>query len=315
MDYKDYYDILGVERGATADEIKRAYRKAARKYHPDVSKQADAEDRFKDASEAYEVLRDPEKRAAYDQIPPGGPTPDPAGAGAHAEGFDFGGGGFTGADATDFSDFFESIFGRGAAGRAGGHPGAEAAMRGQDHTARVEIDLEDAFTGGTRNVTLRAPERSADGRVVNRERTLKVRIPKGVRAGQQLRLSGQGTPGIGGAPAGDLYLEIGFRAHRFFRLDGNDLIVDLPVAPWEAALGATIKAPTPAGAVDLKIPAHSNGGRRLRLKGRGLPGKNPGDLYVVLRITLPPANDDDARQLYEQMAERMAFNPRAGLGV
>ncbi|GAB3684751.1 DnaJ C-terminal domain-containing protein [Salinisphaera aquimarina] len=314
MEYKDYYKTLGVARDASADEIKRAYRKLARKYHPDVSKEAGAEDRFKDVGEAYEVLGDPEKRAAYDQIPPGGarpgPGPRPGAASAGGQGFDFHGGGFTGADASDFSDFFESMFGRG-----GPHAGPGPAMRGQDHTARVELDLEDAFTGGVRTVTMRAPERGPDGRMVNRERSLKVTIPKGVRAGQQLRLSGQGTPGVGGGPAGDLYLEIGFRPHRFFRVDDSDLIVDLPVAPWEAALGATVKAPTPAGPVDLKIPANSNGGRRLRLKGRGMPGKQAGDLYVVLRIMLPPAEDDDARKLYEQMAERMNFNPRAALGV
>jgi len=320
MDYKNYYEILGVERQASADEIKRAYRKLARKYHPDVSKEDNAEERFKDASEAYEVLRDPEKRAAYDEIPPGGygarggsagarPGAGPPGGGP--SGFDFQGGGFTGADASDFSDFFESMFGRGSAGGGRG----PASMRGQDHTARIELDLEDAFSGGSRTVTLNAPQAGPDGRVVNRTRSLKINIPKGVHAGQQLRLNGQGTPGLGDGPAGDLYLEIGFRPHRLFRVDGNDLILDLPVAPWEAALGATVATPTPAGSVDLKIPAGSNGGRRLRLKGRGLPGKTPGDLYAVLRITLPPADSEEDRTLYEQMAERMAFDPRAGMGV
>lgn len=319
MEYKDYYQTLGVARDASEDEIKRAYRKLARKYHPDVSKEPDAEDRFKAANEAYEVLKDPEKRAAYDRIPPGGESPrqgfePPPGWDTD---FEFSGGGYTGGDASDFSDFFESLFGRGFAGARDPRPGEQArgGMRGQDHVAQVALDLEDAFTGGSRTLTLRAPEADAGGRVVNRERSLKVRIPKGVRAGQQLRLSGQGTPGIGGGGAGDLYLEITFKPHAWFRLDGSDLYLDLPVAPWEAALGATIKAPTPAGAVDLKIPAGSNGGRKLRLKGRGMPGSTPGDLYVQLRITLPPADDDNARALYQQMADDMPFNPRQRMGV
>lgn len=321
MEYKDYYSTLGIKRDASPEDIKRAYRKLARKYHPDVSSEIDADDRFKDVNEAYEVLKDPEKRAAYDQI-------DPASARAGTNdgfqpppgwdrGFEFGDGGYTAGDATDFSDFFESLFGRARArGRSqGAAPQSRGGMRGQDHVARVELDLEDAFTGGSRTLTLRMPETDAHGRVVNRERALKVNIPKGVRAGQQLRLAGQGTPGLGDGPAGDLYLEISFRPHPYFRIDGQDLILDLPVAPWEAALGATVKAPTPGGAVDLKIPAGSNGGRRLRLKGRGMPGKPAGDLYAVLRITLPPATSDKARRLYEEMAQEMPFNPRQRLGV
>jgi len=313
MQYKDYYQTLGVARDASVDEIKRAYRKLARKYHPDVNKEPDAEENFKNVSEAYEVLRDPEKRATYDQLGAEG-----ASAGARPDGgFDFHGGGYTEADAADFSDFFRSIFGDGMGGRAYAARGARAqgGMRGRDHVAQVELDLEDAFTGGRRAVTLRAPEIAADGRVVNRERTLNVTIPKGIRAGQMLRLAGQGMPGMGDGEAGDLYLEIAFRAHPLFRLDGSDLVLELPVAPWEAALGATVQAPTPAGPVDLRIPAGSNSGRRLRLRGRGIPGEQPGDLYAVLRIVLPPADDADARELYQQMAARMAFNPRAGLGV
>lgn len=316
MQYKDYYQTLGVERDASADEIKRAYRKLARKYHPDVNKEAGAEDKFKDLSEAYEVLRDPEKRSAYDRIGAGDVPPEDGFGVRPEQGFDFHGGGFTGADAGDFSDFFRSVFGEGFDGTryaAGGR--SPDGMRGRDHVARVELDLEDAFSGGQRTVTLRAPEVDAQGRIVNRERSLKVTVPKGVRAGQMLRLAGQGTPGVGSGQAGDLYLEIAFKPHRVFRVDGNDLVLELPVAPWEAALGATVKTPTPAGPVDLRIPAGSNGGRRLRLKGRGMPGKSPGDLYAVLRITLPPGEDEAARELYEQMAERMAFNPRASLGV
>lgn len=317
MQYKDYYQTLAVERDAAADEIKRAYRKLARKYHPDVNKETDAEDKFKDVSEAYEVLRDPEKRAAYDQIGPGSVSAQEGFRARPDGGFDFRGGDYTGADAGEFSDFFRSVFGEGVDGyrysSTGGEP--SGGMRGRDHVARVELDLEDTFTGGQRVVTLHAPVVGADGRVINRERSLKVNIPKGVRAGQQLRLARQGMPGIGTGEAGDLYLQIAFKPHRIFRVDGSDLILELPVAPWEAALGATVKTPTPAGPVDLRIPAGSNSGRRLRLKRRGMPGKNPGDLYAVLRVMLPPANDDAARKLYEQMAERMNFNPRASLGV
>lgn len=314
MQYKDYYRTLGLERKASADEIKRAYRKLARKYHPDVNKDADAEDKFKDVSEAYEALRDPEKRAAYDQIGPDGVSPDP-GFGAQPEGgFEFHG---AGADASDFSDFFRSVFGEGLDRRQHGGMGGQPrdGMRGQDHVARVEIDIEDAFTGGQQTVTLRAPEIDANGRVSSRQRTLRMTIPKGVHAGQMLRLGGQGMPGANGGEAGDLYLEVAFRPHRVFRLDGNDIVLELPVAPWEAALGATVTAPTPAGPVDLRVPPASNSGRRLRLKGRGMPGRTPGDLYAVLRVVLPPARDDAARKLYEQMAEHMAFNPRTSLGV
>lgn len=326
MEYKDYYKILGVARDASADDIKRAYRKLARKYHPDVSAETDADTRFKEANEAYEVLKDPKKRAAYDQIDPTrarsrqGFEPPPG----WNPGYEFRGAGAPGADTSGFSDFFESLFGRGFGGfghtgAGAGAPRGSAATRGQDHVSRVELDLEDAFTGGSRTIRLRAPTRDERGRMVERERSLKINVPKGVRAGQQLRLSGQGMPGTHGGAAGDLYLEIAFRAHPYFRLDGADLVLDLPVAPWEAALGATVKTPTPAGPVDLRIPPNSNSGKRLRLKGRGMPGKTPGDLYVVLAITLPPIDNgdagDEARAVYERMAEAMPFNPRARLGV
>lgn len=319
MEYKDYYQLLGVARTASDDELKRAYRKMARKYHPDVSKEPDANDRFKEVNEAYEVLRDPEKRAAYDRIDPNqARAQSEAGAGFQPppgadHGFDFHGGGFTGnGDASGFSDFFESMFGRGFAGaQAQGFGNAQ----GRDHVARVELDLEDAFTGGVRQVTLRAPEIDAQGQSVERTRKLKVTIPKGVRAGQQLRLAGQARSGSPVGAAGDLYLEIGFKPHPYFKLDGADLILDLPVAPWEAALGATIKTPTPAGAVDLRIPPNSTDGKRLRLRGRGMPGATPGNLVAVMRIALPPADTDAAREVYERMAREMPFNPRAALGV
>jgi len=310
MEFKDYYSVMGVARDATQDEIKRAYRKLARKYHPDVSKEADAEVRFKELGEAYEVLKDPEKRAAYDQLGANWkagqdfrPPPD------WDAGFEFSGGYQEG---SAFSDFFESLFGR-AGARHAGTQGFSA--RGEDHHARILIDLEDAFHGATRTITLHAPQLDGQGHVRTRERTLNVRIPRGIRQGQHIRLAGQGTPGLGGGVAGDLYLDVEFKPHRLYRVDGRDLYLDLPLAPWEAALGARVKVPTPEGIVDLTIPSASTAGRKLRLKGRGIPGTPAGDLYVVLQIALPPADSESARQLYRTMQQELAFNPRSGLGV
>jgi curved DNA-binding protein len=315
MEFKDYYKTMGVARDATQDEIKRAYRKLARKFHPDVSKEPDAETRFKEVGEAYEVLKDPEKRAAYDQLG----ADWKAGQEFHAPpdwdaGFEFRGGGFTGGDASAFSDFFESLFGRGFQGT----PHARQTgfrTRGEDHHAKVMIDIEDAWQGAMRQISLQVPEVDAQGRLHTRERVLNVRIPAGIRQGQHIRLAGQGAPGMGAGPAGDLYLEIEFRPHPFYRVDGNDMYLELPVAPWEAALGATAKVPTPAGTVDLKIPPGSGSGRKLRLKGRGIPARPPGDLYVVLKIALPSADSAAAQALYRRMQQELDFNPRAHLGV
>lgn len=313
MEFKDYYAIMGVSRNATQDEIKRSYRKLARKYHPDVSDDPQAEERFKEVGEAYEVLKDPEKRAAYDQLGAQWkagqefrPPPD------WDQGFEFSDGGFTAADAAQFSDFFESLFG--GRGRRAGRAQREFRVRGDDHHARVAVDLEDTYTGAQRSITLRTPELTKDGHVTLRERNLNVRIPKGIRSGQKIRLAGQGGPGLGDGKAGDLYLQVELNPHGMYRVDGSDVYLDLPVAPWEAALGATVKVPTPSGRVDLRIPPNSNQGARLRLKGRGIPGKKPGDMIVVLKIVLPPVNDA-SRELYEKMEEQTKFNPRAGMGV
>jgi len=315
MEFKDYYRIMGVKRDATQDEIKRAYRKLARKYHPDVSKEKNAENRFKEVGEAYEVLKDPEKRAAYDQLGANWkagqdfrPPPD------WDQGFEFHGGGFTGAE--QFSDFFESLFGRGGfeSGFAR-HSQRAFDARGEDSYAKVLIDLEDAYHGASRTLNLRQTELGADGRPRVRERTLNVRIPKGVRQGQHIRLSKQGEAGTGKGEAGDLYLEVEFRPHPFYRVEGKDVYLDLPVSPWEAALGATLKVPTPAGTVDLKIPAGSSGGRKLRLKERGIPARPPGDLYVQLQIALPPARTEAAKTAYRELEKALDFNPRARLGV
>ncbi len=323
MEYKDYYKIMGVARDASQDDIKRAYRKLARKYHPDVSKATDAEARFKEVGEAYAVLRDPEKRAAYDQLGANWkqgqdfrPPPD------WGAGFEFSGGGFgdgfggLGGEAGGFSDFFESLFGQ-RFGAAGGGARRQHGFRarGEDHHAKVLIDLADAYTGATRSIALSTPEVDSQGHVTTKQRSLNVRIPKGVRQGQRIRLSGQGTPGLGDGPAGDLYLEIEFRPHPFYRVEGRDVYLDLPVTPWEAALGAKVKVPTPDGTVDLTIPKGSRSGRRLRLKGRGIPSSTPGDLYVLPQITLPPADSEAARSLYRKMAEELPYNPRSKLGV
>jgi curved DNA-binding protein len=329
MEYKDYYKIMGVARDASQDDIKRAYRTLARKYHPDVSKEPQAEARFKELGEAYEVLKDPEKRVAYDQLGTNWkanqefrPPPD------WNAGFEFSERGFAGGDASQYSDFFESLFGRsfrsGGAGFGSATGDARGSQRsggafhvpGEDHYAKIMIDLEDSYTGATRTITLQVPEVDARGHVSTREHTLNVVIPRGIRPKQYIRLAGQGAPGHGQGKRGDLYLEIEFRPHAHYRVDDSDIYLDLPVSPWEAALGATVKVPTPEGIVELKIPADSTTGRKLRLKGRGIPGKAPGNFYVVLRIVPPPATDEAAKSFYRSMAEQFkSFNPRAKLGV
>ena len=324
MKYKDYYETLGVPRTATQDDIKKAYRKLARKYHPDVSKMADAEARFKDINEANEVLKDPEKRAAYDQMgsnwkagqefqPP--PNWD---AGFEFRGGQSGGaspfGASFGAEGFDASDFFESLFGRRGAGAGTAGTRRRSSIEGEDHHAKVLIDLEDSYHGAERSISLKAAVEGADGRVAMQERTLDVHIPKGIRPGQHLRLAGQGGPGSGGARAGDLYLEIEFKPHPRYRIEGSDVYVDLPLAPWEAALGATVDVPTPDGTVQLTVPPGSVAGRKLRLKGRGLPGKNPGDLFAVLTVVAPKADSEAARSAYENLAKAFPdFNPRVHL--
>lgn len=310
MEFKDYYKILGVERTATAEDVKTAYRKLARKYHPDVSKEPGAEAHFKEIGEAYQVLQDPEKRAAYDQLEarwqPGQEFTPPPDWGA---GFEFTRGTVSPEEAAEFSDFFASLF-----GQVGRHT-QSARASGEDHLAKIFIELEDAFAGATRGITLRAPHLDAHGRVVLRERTLNVQIPKGLREGQLIRLVGQGAPGIGGAPPGDLYLEIHFAPHSLYRVEARDVFLTLPLAPWEAALGATVNAPTPTGVVAVRIPPGSQSGRSLRLKGRGLPGQPAGDCYLVLEVVLPKADTPQAKQIYRTMAEALAFNPRQALGV
>ncbi len=313
MEFKDYYQIMGVVRDASQDEIKRAYRQLARKYHPDVSKEPHAEVRFKELGEANAVLKDPEKRAAYDKLGANWqagqdfrPPPD------WNAGFEFSGDGASGKGAEDFSDFFEALYGRGFAGAKRGRQ--EFHAHGEDRHAKVMIDLADAYSGASRVITLSIPEVDAHGRVSMRAQQLNVTIPRGVRAGQKLRLSGQGAPGIGQGQAGDLYLEVAFNPHPHFRVELRDVFLDLPLAPWEAALGATLSVPTPNSAVDLKIPPNSRAGGKLRLKGRGIPGTSPGDFYVVLQVVLPLAESEADKAMYTTLAEQFnTFKPRAGL--
>lgn len=310
MEFKDYYAKLGLERTASQDDIKRAYRKLARKFHPDVSKEPDAEARFKEVAEAYEALKDAEKRAAYDDVASRHKagqdfTPPPG----WDSGFEFSGGG--GGDFQDFdrSDFFEALFGRRAAGAR-----ASQSMAGGDHHAKVQIDLKDSYQGARRTISLRVPQRDAQGRVALQLRQLELNIPKGIRGGQHLRLAGQGGAGRGDASSGDLYLEIEFAPHAHFRVDERDVYLDLPVAPWEAALGASVTVPLPDGSVQLSVPSGSTAGRKLRLRGKGLPSEPPGDLYVVLSIAVPSADSAGAQKAYQAMAESFAgFNPRHSL--
>ena len=315
MEFKEYYKALGVEPTASADEIKTAYRKLARKYHPDVSKEANASARMAEVNEAYAVLSDPEKRAAFDKLAQrraaGQEFQPPPG---WDEGFDFSRANSPGGDDGDFSDFFNALFGRAARARQGG--GARAQMRGGDQHAKISISLADAYHGATRSLALREARLDESGNVINAERVLDVRIPKGVKAGQSIRLRGQGSPGFNGGPAGDLFLEIEFEPDARYRIEGRDVTQTVSVAPWEAALGANIEVPTPAGRVEVKVPAGSNNGRKLRLKGRGIPGDPAGDLYLELELAVPPATSEKARDLYREMArEFSSFNPREQAGA
>lgn len=319
MDFKDYYQALGVEQQATADEIKKAFRKQARKYHPDVSKEPDAETRMKEINEANAVLSDPEKRAAYDKLQQGyhagqdfRPPPD------WDAGFEFSDSGRAGSEA-EFSDFFSQLFGD-RTGRAGARGRTHhQSHKGEDHHAKVLLDLEDAYGGASRSLTLRSPRIDESGRVAMIDHTLNVSIPKGVHEGQVIRLTGQGGTAPDGMQPGDLYLEVHFKSHSRYRVEDRDVYAALPIAPWEAALGASVKAPLPDGVVEVRVPEGSQAGRKLRLKGRGIPGSGQssiaGDLYLVLEIVLPPTASEKTRELYRTMAREMAFNPRQDLGV
>ena len=317
MDFKDYYKILGVEPTADEKTIKTAYRKLARKYHPDVSKEPGAEDKFKEASEAYEALSDPEKRAEYDEIrkygsqgrfqpPPGWQGRGGAGAGA---GQGYGAGDF---ENGDFSDFFSSIF-----GNRGGQQGGRAqspGRRGQDVEMELAVFLEETLSTESKQISFKVPQHSANGqRMADITKTLNVKIPAGVTDGERIRLKGQGAPGVAGGEKGDLYLIIRLAPHPMFDVEGHDLIITVPIAPWEAALGTKVAVPTLTGKINLTIRPDSQNGQRLRVKGNGLLNKQGqrGDLYAQLKIVMPKSTDEATKALWEKLAEQAAFDPRA----
>lgn len=312
MQYKDYYQILGIKKDAALADVKKAFRKLARKYHPDVSKEANAEAKMKEVNEAYTVLSDVEKRAAYDQLgrgyQPGQEFKPPPNWDA---GFEFSGRGFNAGEAAEFSDFFAELFGKMRGGQSGGHARGTFSARGEDHHAKVMLDLEDSFNGASRQIGLRVPRMDQQGRVLLENRLLNIKIPRGVYEGQIIRLAGQGAPGMGEGKAGDLLLEVCFNPHPRFRIDGRNLHLNLPVAPWEAALGALVPINLIDGNLKVRIPEATQSGRQLRLNGKGIPSQPAGDLLLTIQVVLPPANTEKARQLYQTMARELAFDPRA----
>jgi curved DNA-binding protein len=338
VQFRDYYEVLGVPKTATEDEIKSAYRKLARKYHPDVNPgDKSAEEKFKELNEAYEVLSDPDKRKKYDALGPNWKAgeefrPPPGWEGVNVQYGDFGDMFGGGGSAGGFSDFFESLFG---GRRRTGRRGAGFAMRGQDVEAEIPLTLEEAHRGGKRTITLQVTEPcptcrgtgSKDGKtvcptcrgagVIRRPKSIEVTIPPGVRDGSVIRLTGQGEPGANGAPAGDLFLRVRLQPHRLFSVVGDsDVQIELPVAPWEPALGAKVQVPTLDGPVELKIPPGAQGGQRLRLRGRGLNrrGGGRGDQYVKLKIVIPPKLGPKEKELFEKLAAESRFNPRELMG-
>ena len=312
MQFKDYYATLDVNRDASADEIKKAFRKLARKYHPDVSKETDAEQKMKEVNEAYTVLSDPEKRAAYDQVGSGYQGGQDFKAPPDWDaGFEFSGQGFNPREAADYSDFFSQLFGH--AGSFAGAPGQGRGfqLRGDDHHAKVMLSIEDSLRGATRQISLRIPKLDPRGHLVMEPRTLNIKIPKGISEGQTIRLAGQGGPGHGGGAAGDLLLEAHFEPHVLFKADGRNLHMSLKVTPWEAALGSVVPIELTDSTVKVRIPAGAQSGQQLRVRGKGLPSNPPGDLLLDIQVVLPAANTDKARELYEQMARELNFNPRS----
>jgi len=311
MEFKDYYKILGVDADASEKEIKSAYRKLARKYHPDVSDESDAEEQFKGVVEAYEVLKDQDKRAEYDTLRQYGgerfePPPGWHSAASGASGGEYEGG---------FSDFFENIFGQAGHGSRQGFSRQQFAQRGEDIEMGLSIFLEEAYRGETRTITYRVPSFDEQGQLSRQTKTLNVKIPAGVTSGERMRLQGQGAPGIGEAPPGDLYLEIRIADHPLYEEEGVNLSLALPISPWEAALGCKVTVPTLDGRINLSVPAASQNGKRLRVKGKGLgkAGKR-GDLFVVLNISMPQSMDSEESALWQQLSEKSSYNPRENWG-
>jgi len=311
MKYKDYYEILGVPKDATADAIKKAYRKLAHQYHPDVSKDPKGEEKFKDVAEAYKTLKDPQARAAYDKLgshQPGEdfqPPPD--------WGQQFGGGGNFSFDDIDLSDLFAGLGGRGGGFRTGGQRGGNFPIPGQDYEVTAPVTVEDAYSGTELDLNLSVPEYDGQGRMHRVPLVFKARIPKGVTDGERLRLPGKGGKGLNGGPNGNLFLTIALQPHPLYRVTGHDLYLDLPLAPWEAALGASVEVPTLGGSVRLKVPAGTNTGQKLRLGKRGLPKRREGegDLFAIVQVVVPPSPSDREKALFKDLAEASTFNPRA----
>lgn len=319
MEYKDYYKILGVSKDASAEQIKKEYRKLARKYHPDVSKELDSEKHFKNVAEAYEVLKDPEKRKAYDQFGANWKAgkeqqqyqQTPGGGSYRGGGF---GGGFSGdfGDGAEFSDFFENLFGGSKSRGRSSKRSQNFSQKGEDMNASITIPLKDAYHASTTIISFQTPEVDASGNIQYKKETLKVKIPKGIQNGKKIRLAGKGGPGFNGGPSGDFFITVEYEKTDNYHVELADVYLKLPVAPWEVALGESVEVSTPGGSIKLKIPKGSANGKKLRLKGKGIPSKNPGDLYVVINIILPPADTDKAKNMYEQM-KTLNFDPRSNL--
>ncbi|EPC7179960.1 DnaJ domain-containing protein [Acinetobacter baumannii] len=314
---KNYYEELGVKREASADEIKKAYRKLARKYHPDISKEKDAEEKMQAINVAYDTLSNPEKKAEYDQMLDHPQGFNGFGQGAAQGGFDgarFYRQGFTGGEQGDFSGF-EDLFGRFGAGFGGGqqqYQRQQRSYRGEDQHASIEVDLDIAYHGSTQHITLQIPTINAYGEPEVQRKTLQVKIPKGMKEGQQIRLSGQGQSGINGGANGDLYIEIQYKDTDRVHVEGSDVYLTVDVAPWEAALGQGIEVKTPAGPLHVNLPKNAKQGQQLRLKDKGIPNKTPGHLYLILNIVFPPAHSEKEKEAYQQLAEAFAsFEPRS----